>query len=157
MKKMISLLIFAVLVFNCAAAEQTTALTGSRYEVDLPDGMKYSPPEKEDSGIHAYISDVLEMDWLCYDRQEAAALGLQPTLLESAEKLAESGAEAELREIGGIEALVYRLADDADGAEGIGYIIEDGDLIVEVIFWYATQEAADTAKAIMESIRTIQN
>ena len=154
MKKMISLLTCLALLYGCAAAEQTVALPESRYVLTVPDGMKYSAPEDEDGGVYAYISDTLEMDYRSYPITEAAESGMRPTLQESAEKLAESGMETEIREVNGIEMLVYRVTDETDGTPCIGYVFEDGDRIIEIFFWYATQEAADTSKAIMESIRT---
>ena len=48
----------------------------------------------------------------------------------------------------------HRVTDETDGTPCIGYVFEDGDRIIEIFFWYATQEAADTTKTIMESIRT---
>ena len=93
------------------------------------------------------------MDYRSYPVVEAAELGLMPTLRESAEKLAANGMEAELREVNGVEMLVYRLTDDTDGTPCIGYVFMDGTQMVEVFFWYATQEAADQSKTIMETIR----
>ena len=156
MKKGFSLLVLLILLFGCAAAEQTVFLPQSRYALTLPDGMVYSAPEPEDFGVRAFVSAALEMDYRSYPREEAAAFGLMPTMRESAEALAALGAEAELREVNGIEMLVYRVTDDADGAPCIGYVFEDGDRIVEIFFWYATQEAADLTKQIMESISLVQ-
>lgn len=153
MKKAVSLLICMGLLFGCAAADQAVTLPGSRYVIDVPDGMTYSAPEKEDDGVEAYYSETLEMDYRSYPVAEAAAFGLKPTLSESVESLAASGADVELREVNGIEMLVYRVTDKADGAPCIGYVFQDGTQIVEVFFWYATQEAADRTKVIMETIR----
>ena len=153
MKKLISILICMALLYSCTLAEQAVTMPESRYVITVPDSMAYSAPEKQDKGVQAYISDTLEMDYLSYTREDAAAYGFRPTLRETAEKLRESGMEAELREVNGIEMLVYRVTDEADGAQGLGYIFVDGDRFVEVVFWYATEEAAETAKLIMESIR----
>ena len=153
MKKGIGLLICITLLFSLAAAEQQVVLPESRYVLDVPDGMKYSAPEAGNNGVQAYYSDTLEMDYLSYSQKEAAAHGMQATLQETAEKLKELGSEAEVREINGIEVLVYRLKDDADGSPGIGYVIRDGSRFIEIIFWYADMNAAETAKAIMETIR----
>ena len=157
MKKGFSLLICMILLLSCAAAEQTVFLPQSRYALILPDGMAYSAPEEEDFGVKAFISDTLEMDYRSYPREEAAAFGLMPTMRESAETLAAQGADVELRDVNGIEMLVYRVTDDADGAPCIGYVFEDGDQIVEVFFWYATQDAADMTKKIMETIAPIRD
>ena len=153
MRKAVGLLICIVLLFSCAAAEQTVAPPESRYVIDVPAEMEYSAPEAEDLGVHAYISETLEMDYRS-DPREETAFGQAASLRETAETLAAGGADVEMREVNGIEMLVYRVTDEADGAPCIGYVFEDGDRIIEIFFWYATQEAADTSKAIMESIRT---
>ncbi len=153
MKKAICLFICTVLLFCSAMAELTVALPESRYVIDVPDGMKYSPPEPKDNGIEAYISETLEMDYRSYSREEALAIGFSENLQETAELLAAAGAEAEIYEVNGVEMLVYRFTDEADGAPGISYAFADGDRMIEIIFWYATQEAADMTKTIMESIR----
>ena len=153
MKKAVGLLVCIAFLFGFAAAEQTVALPESRYVIDVPDGMEYSAPESWDLGVHAYVSETLEMDYRS-DPREETAFGQSESLRETAETLAAGGADVEMREVNGIEMLVYRVTDEADGAPCIGYVFEDGDRIIEIFFWYATQEAADTSKAIMESIRT---
>ena len=147
MKRAISFLICTVLLLGSAAAEQTVVLPESRYVIDVPDELKYSPAEDGDEGIEAYISDTLEMDYCSYPTAEDA-----PTLQERAEKLVAGGTDAEIRNVNGIEMLVYRITDEADGAPCIGYAFMDGNRIVEIFFWYATQEAADLTKNIMETI-----
>ena len=152
MRKMVSLLICLAFLFGCAAAEQSVLLPGNRYVIDIPENMEYSEPEEGDYGVEAYVSETLEMDYRSYP---AAGSGLMPTLRESAERLAENGVDAELYEVNGIEMLVYRVTDSADGTPCIGYVMMDGTQVVEVFFWYATQEAADLTKQIMESIRVV--
>ncbi len=148
MKKAISFLVCTVLLFSSAAAEQTVVLPEGRYVIDVPDDLKYSPAEEVDEGIDAYISDTLEMDYCSYPATEDA-----PTLQERAEKLAADGTDAEMRTVNGIEMLVYRVTDEADGAPCIGYAFMDGTQTIEIFFWYATQEAADLTRHIMETIR----
>lgn len=155
MKKIASLFICMILLCGIAAAEQNVSLPGGRYMLDLPDGMKYSAPEPEDYGMEAYTSDTLEMDFVSYPKEDAIRQGMAETLQETAENLTASGEEAELREVNGILMLVFRMTDEADGASGIGYVFEDGERIIEINFWYATQEAADRIVEIMSSIREI--
>ena len=153
MKRIISLLACLILLFSCAAAERIVSLPNSRYVIDLPDWMAYSPPEPEDYGVEAYISDTLEMDFVSYLKADAVKQGMAETLRETAENLVSRGAEAELREVNGIEMVFFRMQDDADGAPGAGYVFEDGDWVIEIDFWYATQEAADRITEIISSIR----
>ena len=153
MKRIISLLACLILLFSCAAAERMVSLPNSRYVIDLPDWMAYSPPEPEDYGVEAYISDTLEMDFVSYLKADAVKQGMAETLRETAENLVSRGAEAELREVNGIEMVFFRMQDDADGAPGAGYVFEDGDWVIEIDFWYATQEAADRITEIISSIR----
>ena len=154
MKKIVSLFICVILLCGAALAEQTVSLPNSRYTLILPDGMKYSMPEPEDYGMAAYTSETLEMDYVSYLKADAVRQGMSETLQETAESLAASGEEAELREVNGVLMLIFRMTDEADGAPGIGYVFEDGDWIIEINFWYATQEAAEKAKEIISSIKT---
>ena len=153
MKKIVSLLICVILLCGTALAEQTVSLPNSRYTLDLPDGMKYSMPEPEDYGMAAYTSATLEMDYVSYPKADAVRQGMSETLRETAENLAASGEEAELREVNGVLMLIFRMTDEADGASGIGYVFEDGDWIIEINFWYATQEAAEETERIISSIK----
>ena len=153
MKKVFCLLILFALLPVFAAAEQEVLLPGGRYAVDVPDRMTYSAPEAGDSGVEAYISDTLEMDYLSYPKSEWLRQGMKESLRETAEELASQGEEIELRSINGIEALCFRVTDGADGTPCIAYVFEDGETLIEINFWYATQEAADETKQIMESIR----
>ena len=153
MKKIISLFICVILLCGSALAEQTVSLPNSRYTLELPDGMKYSMPEPEDYGMAAYTSEALEVDYVSYLKADAVRQGMAETLRETAEILAANGEETELREVNGILMLVFRMTDEADGASGIGYVFEDGDWIIEINFWYATQEAADETERIISSIK----
>ena len=85
MKRIISLLACLILLFSCAAAERIVSLPNSRYVIDLPDWMAYSPPEPEDYGVEAYISDTLEMDFVSYLKADAVKQGMAETLRETAE------------------------------------------------------------------------
>ena len=152
MRKTVSILIFLILMFSCAAAEQTVGLPESRYAVTVPDGMEYSEPVETDMGVQAYVSETLEMDYRS-DPREETAFGQAASLRETAETLAAGGADVEMREVNGIEMLVYRVTDETDGTPCIGYVFEDGDRIIEIFFWYATQEAAEMTKRIIETIR----
>ena len=153
MKKIVSLFICVILLCGAALAEQTVSLPNSRYTLILPDGMKYSMPEPEDYGMAAYTSETLEMDYVSYLKADAVRQGMSETLQETAESLVSSGEEAELREVNGVLMLIFRMTDEADGAPGIGYVFEDGDWIIEINFWYATQEAADETERIISSIK----
>ena len=155
MRRLFCLLILLALIPVCAAAEHEVVLPGGRYAVDVPEWMTYSAPEAGDNGVEAYVSDALEMDWLTYPKTDAARRGMKETLRETAEDRAAQGADIELREVNGIEMLCFRITDDADGAPCIAYVFEDGDMLIEIDFWYATQEAADQTKIIMETIRAL--
>lgn len=157
MKKRVCLVLIGILLLGCCAqAEQTVILPNSHYELLVPDWMEYSDPVDGDQGVEAYISKDLEMDYISYTKEQAAERGLKDTLKESARFLNDNGMKAELRKVQGIEMLCYRVQDEADGAPCAGYVFLDGDWLIEVDFWYATQEAADTTRTIMESIREVQ-
>lgn len=152
MKKAVCLLACAILLFGCAAAERTVQLPGSRYTMEVPDWMRYSAPGEGDSGVHAYVSEMLEIDYTAFLKADAMAQGMPGTLREAAEDRAAKGVETELRSINGIEMLCFRTRDDADGAPCIGYVFEDGEWMIEVDFWYATEEAARLSGQIISTI-----
>lgn len=157
MKTVICILVCIALVFGCAAAEQEVVLPGGRYAIDVPDRLDYSDPVDGDAGMEAYISEDLEIDFIAYEKAEAVALGMPETLKEAAKQQRAEGKKTEIRKVNGIEMLVFRTEDEEDGAPGIVYVIDDGEWIVEIEFWYATQEAADETKTIMETIREINS
>ena len=156
MKKRIACLALAVLlaVAGCAFAEQELVLPQSRYALTVPDGMTFSAPGDNDSGVYACFSEeiALEIDYTAYPLETAREAGMAATLQETAEKLAQQGKEAELRLVGGIEMLCYRQQDETDGTPCVGYIFEEDGWIIEIDFWYATEEAAEMTVKIMESI-----
>ena len=157
MRKLISLLICLAFLTGCAAAEQEAVLPGGHYALSVPDWMDYSDPVDGDAGVEAYVSETLEIDFISYTKEEAVFRGMAETLQETAEERKEQGADVQLRRVGGIQMLCYRITDEEDGAPCIGYVFEDGDRMIEIAFWYATPEAADTAREIMETIRTIND
>ena len=131
-------------------------LPGGRYTVSVPDGMEYSEPVDGDYGVEAYVSPELEMDLISYTKEDAVRLGLGQSLKETAELQREQGMDSEIRNVNGIELLCFRTIDEADNAPCIGYVFEDGDLMIEIDFWYSTQEAGDMTKLIMESIQLLE-
>ena len=156
MKKIFGLVIIMVLLLGCAAAEQEVLLPCSRYAVDVPDWMDFNDAVDGDNGVDAYVSKDLEMDFLSYRKADAAAFGMAETLKETAEQRAAAGAKVQLRKVNGIEMLCFRVTDEEDGAPCIGYVFEDGEMLIEINFWYATQEAANETKVIMETIRLME-
>ena len=140
MRTVLCILVCCLMLLSCASAEQEVLLPGGRYAVDVPDWMEYSEPVDGDAGVEAYVSKDLEMDYISYQKAEMIR--------------AEKGSKIELRKVNGIEMLCFRLVDEEDGTPCIGYLFEDGELLIEIDFWYATQEAADMTKTIMETIRT---
>ena len=153
MKKLFCFVMCGILALSCALAEQEVVLPNSRYVLEVPDWMEYSDPVDGDRGVEAYISKDLEMDYLSYTREQAAEKGMKDTLIESVKYLNENGMKTELRKIQGIEMLCYRTEDDADGARCVGYVLMDGDWLIEISFWYANEDAAKEAETIISTIR----
>ena len=109
MKKICCFLVLAVLLCGCALAEREVPLPNSRYAVNVPDWMRFkADPAYPDIG--AYVSEMLEMDFTSYPRGTGAD-GQEKPLKETAEALVSAGAEAELREINGIEMVCFRTTD----------------------------------------------
>ena len=156
MRKRLCLMMAAVLMLltmSCAAAEQTVFLPESSYRLTLPDGMEYDGPDVgSDNAKFAYISAQtgLEIDFFLYDRNGAALEDMVAPLLEQGID------EADLWTVNGITMIVYRANDPTDppqkGMKCIGYVLEDGNKIQQICFWYATKEAAQLTETIIASI-----
>ncbi len=153
MKKGICLLLGTMILFSCAMAEREVRLPNSRYLIEVPDWMRYSKPEEKDMGVEAYISEMLEIDYMSYPLAALVREKTEDPLRVIAEDSAAKGKEVELRRVGGIEMLCFRTVDEADRAPCIGYVFLDGEWLVEIDFWYATQEAADLTGKIISSVR----
>ena len=152
MKKAVCLLVCIGFLFSFASAERSVALPNSRYTIEVPDWMRYSEPEDEYSGVEACVSEMLEIDYTSYPRATMIGPGAAGSLREVAESSAAKGKEVELRSINGIEMLCFRAFDESDQAPCIGYVFEDGEWMVEIDFWYATEEAAKLTATIISSI-----
>ena len=152
LRTILMILACLILMSGCAQAERSVALPNSRYVIEVPDWMRYSEPEDEYSGVEAYVSEMLEIDYTSYPRATMIGPGAAGSLREVAESSAAKGKEVELRSINGIEMLCFRAFDESDQAPCIGYVFEDGEWMVEIDFWYATEEAANLTTSIISSI-----
>ena len=151
-KTLLCAVICILLVSGTALADREVALPESRYSITVPDWLRYSEPGEADGNMHALVSDLLEIDYTSYRKEEIAKAGMPGTLREIAEYRTAAGAEAELRKVNGIEMLCFRAKDETDGAACIGYVFEDGDRMVEVDFWYGSREAARLTAEIISTI-----
>ena len=152
MKRFFAFLVCLMLLLGCAQADRSVTLPNSRYMIDVPDWMRFSEAEEKYNDVAAYYSEMLEIDYVSYPRASMIGPGTAESLREVAEKSAAKGREVELRSVNGIEMLCFRTVDESDKTPCIGYVFEDGDWIIEVDFWYATEEAARLTKSIISSI-----
>ena len=141
-----------MLLFSCAQAERSVVLPHSRYMIEVPDWMRYSEADEEYNGVEAYVSEMLEIDYTSYPLETLIGPGAAGSLREVAETSAAKGNEVEIHKINGIEMLCFRTMDDSDKAPCVGYVFEDGEWMVELDFWYATEEAAKLTTTIISSI-----
>lgn len=152
MKRAVGLLVCLMVLFGCAQAERRAELPNSRYVIEVPDWMRYSEADEEYNGVEAYVSEMLEIDYTSYPLETLIGPGAAGSLREVAEASAAKGNEVELRKINGIEMLCFRTMDESDKAPCIGYVFVSGEWIVEVDFWYSTEEAANLTTSIISSI-----
>ena len=146
MKKLFCVILLCCLICSVAQADQAVQLPESTWRLLVPDGMVYDPPMEGEDCAFAYVSETLEMDVFRYPAGEM-------TLLDLAQQLVSIGQEAELRSVNGIEMLCYRTVDESlDQAPCIGYAMRDGDGMIEICFWYSTQEAGDLTEQIMYTL-----
>ena len=150
MKKWVCLVLAVLLLAGCCAmAEEKVQLPDSRFFITLPDGMEYDGPGQLDGDAFAFAyagkSLGLDISFLSYDAKGTELISLLQGVMEKSE-------EAALYQIAGQEMIVYRTTDPTDGARMIGYILKDGDHLVEIIFTYANQAAADMTEQIIQSL-----
>lgn len=153
MKKMIHLLCAVAAVMLMAG--MTVSARAEAREILLPDGIHYLRIPEEMSWQEPALEDTdLEEIWLmppelemlvfAYDVQNASVRTLAETLVNA-------GQQAEVRQISGMDFLVFQDRDEADGAPCVGYSYISGGKMVEISFFYGSQAAADLTKTIMES------
>ena len=147
------LALVVLLLAGCAAAEQKVMLPDSSYSLLIPDGMEYDGPgQSPDDARFAWVSEALGLDieFFCEPNEKGAALQAM------AEVLAGDGIDTRISRINGIDMIVYQVTDPGDekgsGMKCIGYVLEDGNTVQMICFWYATQEAADWTERIITSI-----
>ena len=146
MKRLLCLLLLCLMVCPAALADQIIWLPESSWSLLVPDYMIYDPPLEGADCAFACVSNTLEIDFFRYPAG-------QDTLLDMAQQLVSAGQEAELRKVNDLEMLVYRTVDTSlDQAPCIGYAMREGDWLIEICFWYATQEAGDLTAQIISSI-----
>lgn len=143
---LLAALLLAACLTGAAAEEREIPLPDGRHFLRIPAEMIFQEPAPDENtlkGIYLLEPD-LEMLIFSYEVRDA-------TVHTLAAALQDAGRQAEVREIGGTEFLVFQDRDEADGAPCIGYsFIQDGRM-TEITFFYATQAAMDLTMIIMES------
>ena len=146
---LLAALLLAVCRTGALAEEREIGLPDGKHFLRIPAEMIFQEPAPDENtlqGIYLLEPD-LEMLVFSYEAQNATVYSL-------AAALREAGQQAEVREIGGTEFLVFQDWDDSDGAPCIGYsFIQDGRM-TEITFFCATQAAMDLTVIIMESYHT---
>jgi len=151
-KRIVTALLAVLLAAGCAGAEIVT-LPESRYAVTLPEDMVSDGPTEGTGEAFARVSEAagLEVSFFRFEGPEASLSARIAVLLE------QGAEELTMTTVNGVEMLVFRFPpEEENGMPGIGYVFEDGDALQEILFWYATPEAAEMTKTIMESIEGIE-
>ena len=118
------------------------------HRLTLPAGMVSQTPDADETNLKGIFLREPDLEMLVFAYPANGA-----TVETLAESLAEAGREAQVRQISGELFLVYQDRDEADGAPCVGYSYLYKDWMIEISFFYSTQEAADLTKTIMESFR----
>ncbi len=141
-----ALVLVLVMICGCALAEQRITLPGDRLTLRLPDEMTFSAAGRSEleEFRFAYYTKTLEMDVFAYPSGGK-------TLAEMGDMVRNSGVQAEIRKIGGIQVLCYSMTDES-GNPCAMYALQDGDQVIEIAFWYAEEKAAKQAEKIMKTI-----
>ncbi|MBO4292174.1 MAG: hypothetical protein J5898_09735 [Lachnospiraceae bacterium] len=114
--------------------------------ITMPAGMISQIPDPEESDLKGIFIRKPDLEMLVF------AYNAGGTSVEAlAEALREAGRETQIREISGERFLVYQDRDEADGAACVGYSYMYQGWMIEIAFFYGSQEAADLTAKIMES------
>ena len=146
MRKVIGMtLVLMLLAAGSVSSAETVRLPESRYAVILPDAMTYDGPTADTAEAFAYISEemLLTVHFFRYD------MSMTDVILDL---LGRGGDDIRPVSVNGVDMIAFRYPPEEDGWQAVGYILEDGNAALEILFWYGTQEAADLTKTIMESI-----
>lgn len=139
-------LALALLAGGGLAEGYRVALPDGNHSVRIPGDMTSQSPAQNETdlrGIYLLEPD-LEMLVYSYDAGNSDVYTL-------AEALSSQNREAEVRRISDTDFLVFQDRDEADGAACVGYGYISGGKMVEISFFYSTQDAMDLTRAIMES------
>ena len=142
----IGILLCLCLMGGTAGAD--AMLPDGLHRLTLPAGMVSQTPDADETNLKGIFLREPDLEMLVFAYPANGA-----TVETLAESLAEAGREAQVRQISGELFLVYQDRDEADGAPCVGYSYLYKDWMIEISFFYSTQEAADLTKTIMESFR----
>ncbi len=150
-RRIFALLLAGLLLLGWGpAAAQTTGreilLPDGQSVLTLPEDMVSTPVSPEESDLWADYQRKPDLEMLIFTYRAGNS---DPRKM--AETLVEAGRTAEVREIGGVEFLVFQDRDEADGALCVGYAFVSGETLIEITFFYGSQEAMDRTYEIMES------
>ena len=150
MKKRICAVITVLLVLAVlsAMAETEAPISDTGYSLTLPDTFTYQAPGNEDydNDLTAiYLSDDTEIEIFSYPVKD---IDWQELLAEMKKVASDAG----MTKVNGLDMLWYTTADPADGATCVGYMLPEGEKLVEIDFWVGTQKAMDATPALLESI-----
>ena len=143
---LLAVALLAAIPAGGAAAEREITLPDGTHFLRIPEEMIYQAPSADETSLKGIwlLEPELEMLIFSYEAQNA-------TVDTLAEALVNAGRQAQVREIGGTEFLVFQDRDEADGAPCVGYSYLADGRMVEITFFYATQAAMDLTRTIMES------
>ena len=163
-RKIIALILCLALLGACALAEAATKvfqLGTSAYTIEIPESYVEGERSEEDIADDM-VAYMLSPDTLLdFDVYQFGKDGYPDTLAEFvAEEAADYGATDIVAdgEINGIAAAWYRATETFDGLEyaTLTYVLEDGDDYVEIAFWLDGENAEAEAKAIMDTLTSVQ-
>ena len=110
-----------------------------------------SAEDTDENQVAYYKSDVIAVDFDIYQWVKAEGETLESTAIAEA---AEYGSECVAAEINGIPAYYYEAVEESEGAEytTLTYILENGDVLAEIVFWMDGENADVYVAAMVDSI-----
>lgn len=131
---------------SASSDNQSVQLGTSNFFLSLPEGY-----QADEITVEYFFKDDESLDFDVYHWAKAPSETLEDIATEEA---AEFDAAAEKLSVKGIDVFSYRTAESFEGKEyqSIAYMVENGDCIVELVFWLDGEAAEATAERILSTL-----
>lgn len=160
--------ILAVIAALVLALCMTSAVAEELQEIELgTSGIVFTVPadyvagdisaeDTDENQVAYYRSESTLVDFDLYQWAKADGETLESA---AAEEAADFGATAAMMEVNGVTMWYYDAVEEFEGVEyqTVTYMMENGDIIAEIVFWLDGDNAIETAASILATVAVKEN